>query len=97
MITRLCVITTWLILSVALTSCDFICEHIYPSAYTETERKFWNDIAGCEERRAIVQANLNSQLRIAVGLGQADTVKILLKQGADVNSRATSTDNVPVG
>lgn len=25
----------------------FICNHIYPSAYTEAEKAFWNAIGGC--------------------------------------------------
>lgn len=40
---------------------------------------------------------LNSNFRVAAGEGQLNQVKSLLKQGADVNSRAPSSGNVPGG
>lgn len=40
---------------------------------------------------------LNSEFRVAAGMGQIERVQSLLKQGADVNSRAPSAGNVPAG
>jgi len=40
---------------------------------------------------------INSQFRIAAGLGRIDEVKNLLDRGADVNSGAPATDQVPAG
>jgi ankyrin repeat protein len=41
--------------------------------------------------------NLNSEFRVAAGLGQLERVQVLLKQGAEIDSRAPSAGNVPAG
>lgn len=40
---------------------------------------------------------INSQFRIAAGLGRLDEVRSLLDRGADVNSAGPGTDQVPAG
>ena len=42
-------------------------------------------------------AELNSRMRVAAGLGEKTTVAALLERGADVNSRAPGTNQVPPG
>lgn len=46
---------------------------------------------------AMADEKLNSEFRVAAGMGQVERVKSLLKQGADVNSRGPSTSKVPGG
>ncbi len=47
--------------------------------------------------RPAVDEELNSEFRVAAGMGQMGRVQNLLKQGADVNSRAPSAGAVPAG
>lgn len=46
---------------------------------------------------AMADERLNSDFRVAAGMGQMERVQSLLKQGADVNSRAPSAGEVPAG
>lgn len=46
---------------------------------------------------AFAGEKLNSEFRVAAGMGKMELVKSLLKQEADVNSRAPSAGNVPAG
>lgn len=46
---------------------------------------------------SLADEKLNSEFRVAAGLGQMEKVQKLLKQGADINSRAPSAGNVPAG
>jgi len=41
--------------------------------------------------------HLDGEFQMAAGMGQMNKVRSLLKQGAGVNSRASSTDRVPAG
>ncbi len=40
---------------------------------------------------------LNAEFQVAAGMGQIERVQSLLRQGAEVNSRAPSAGNVPAG
>ena len=42
---------------------------------------------------AMAGEKLDSEFRLAAGMGQMERVQSLLKQGADINSRAPSTDD----
>lgn len=78
----------------------FICRHIYPSAYTETEKGLWRALAGCDCRQIIISSSnedINSQLIVAAGLGKVEDVRELIKKGADVNAGGPATDQVPAG
>ena len=46
---------------------------------------------------AMANEKLNSEFRVAAGMGQLERVKSFLKQGADINSRAPSAGAVPAG
>lgn len=45
----------------------------------------------------VADERINSEFRIAAGMGQMERVQFLLKQGADINSRAPSAGDVPAG
>lgn len=46
---------------------------------------------------AMADEHLNSEFRIAAGMGQLERVKNLLTHGAEINSRGPSTSRVPAG
>lgn len=46
---------------------------------------------------AVADSKVNSDFRIAAGMGQMDRVHALLKQGADINSGGPSSGSVPGG
>ncbi len=97
------------VLLVCCTSCGpdgLICRTMYPSASTETERRFWDNVAGPCNRRVPVHsadpseatsAGMTSELHLAAGLGDIARVTKLLEQGADVNAGGPAAGNVPAG
>ena len=68
--------------------------------------KMFNVLVGCAfcilslavmTSPAMADEKLNSEFWVAAGMGQLERVQSLLKQGADINSRAPSAGNVPAG
>jgi len=83
-----------------------ICKYVMPSAYTQSERAFWKALAGCDCTQGVTsdekpdtssKEDINSQLRIAAGLGRMNEVSSLLDRGADANSPGPGTEQVPAG